>query len=267
MSIKVMSAVWDYYPRGGSELLTLLALSDWSDDQGRCFPGISAIATKTRLSRSQAQRVVHRLIDEGVVSVTGNHHGGVPGATRRYQIKLEKLNGSVNANPTGRTGETGSSHATGSSHLPKGSHPCGETGSAHATQTVIEPSITVSTVASQNQSTKVPNCPTEKLIEIYHMALPELLKVKLSLKSRERALSKLWAWVFIDKRTDGQPRATDADQALVWFKKYFERVRDNDFLMGRTPKAPGHENWKCDIDFLLTERGLKQVIEKTGDSA
>lgn len=256
-----MSAVWDTYPGGGSDLLALLALADWSDDQGRCFPGISAIAAKTRLSRSQAQRVVHRLIDEGVVSVTGNHNGGVPGATRRYQIKLEKLTGSVNANPTGRTGARGSTHAQ------KGSHPCGETGSAHATQTVIESSLTVSTVARQSQTTKLPTCPHEKLIGLYHSALPELPKVKLSIKTRNLALSKLWAWVFTEKRTDGKPRAIDADQALVWFKKYFDRVRDNDFLMGRTTKAQGHENWKCDIDFLLSERGLKQVIEKTGDGA
>ena len=37
--------------------------------------------------------------------------------------------------------------------------------------------------------------------------------------------------------------------------------------MGRGYKAPGHEGWSCDFDFLLTEKGKKQVIEKTQAAA
>lgn len=137
MSIKLMAAVWERYPAGGSELLALLALADWSDDDGRCFPSVASIARKTRLSKSQAQRVVHGLIDSGVVLVEGNETGGAPGATRRYRILVERLTGSTGA--TGRTDDT----RRGRTDAADGSHPCGETGSTHATQTVIEPSITV----------------------------------------------------------------------------------------------------------------------------
>jgi hypothetical protein len=36
VSIRVMSLIWDAYPGGGgSELLALLALADWSVDAGR----------------------------------------------------------------------------------------------------------------------------------------------------------------------------------------------------------------------------------------
>ncbi|HBI8622146.1 TPA: helix-turn-helix domain-containing protein, partial [Escherichia coli] len=93
MAIKVMSLVWEGYPGGGSDLLAMLALADWSDDNGRCYPSMSSIATKTRLSRSQAQRVVHGLIDSGFVQVIGNEAGGAPGATRQYRIVLTKLTG------------------------------------------------------------------------------------------------------------------------------------------------------------------------------
>ena len=34
--------------------------------------------------------------------------------------------------------------------------------------------------------------------------------------------------------------------------------------MGRTPRAVGHDNWKCTIDFLCSSKGLKAVIERTG---
>lgn len=133
-----MSMVWDGYPGGGgSELLALLALADWSDDNGKCYPSMAAIARKTRLSRSQSQRIVHKLIEDEFVAVVGNETGGAPGTSRKYRINLSML--------TGRMDATGSAHATGRTHAQEGSHGCGETGSTHATQTVIEPSITVST--------------------------------------------------------------------------------------------------------------------------
>lgn len=135
MSIRVMSLVWGEFPGGGSELLALLAMADWSDDEGRCWPSMSAIAKKTRLSRSQAQRIVHSLIKEKFVSVTGNEAGGPPGATRQYQIQLNRL--------TGRTGAAGSVDATGRTDAQDGSHGCVETGRMDATQTIIEPSIII----------------------------------------------------------------------------------------------------------------------------
>lgn len=155
MSIRIMSLVWDEYHGGGTDLLALLALADWSDDGGFCFPSIAAIAKKTRLSRSQAQRVVHRLIDEKVVAVVGNLTGGAPGATRQYRILLENLTGRMDATPTGRMGATGSADATGRTHAQDGSHPCAETGRTHATQTVSEPSTTVNTRAQAPAPRKV----------------------------------------------------------------------------------------------------------------
>ncbi len=153
MSIRVMTLVWDGFPAGGSDLLAMLALADWSDDNGRCFPSMSSIAAKTRLSRSQAQRIVHGLIDSGFVQVVGNELGGAPGTTRHYRIALSRLTGRTDATPTGRTGATGSVHATGRTDAQDGSHGCAETGRIHATQTVIEPSITVKrTHTSKNRA-------------------------------------------------------------------------------------------------------------------
>lgn len=155
MAIRVMTLVWDGYPGGGTELLALLALADWSDDEGRCWPSIAAISKKTRLSRSQAQRVVHHLIETGYVTVTGNETGGAPGSTRQYRINVNKLTGSVDATPTGRTGATGSANATGRMDAAEGSHLATETGSTHATQTVSEPSTPVNTREKSRSSPTV----------------------------------------------------------------------------------------------------------------
>lgn len=89
MAVKILAKVWDGYPGGGSELLAMLALADWSDDEGRCWPSIESISKKMRLSEKQARRVMHSLISAGHVSVTDNLRGGA--ASRRYQINLEML--------------------------------------------------------------------------------------------------------------------------------------------------------------------------------
>ncbi len=128
MSVIVLARVWSGCPEGGSELLALLALADWSDDQGRCYPSMCSIAKKTRLSESQARRVVHVLIERGFLSVTGNPYGGAPGSTRQYKINLDKLTASVCAR--------GGADATPSTGARDGSHPCAETPSAHASLTV-----------------------------------------------------------------------------------------------------------------------------------
>lgn len=132
-----MTLVWERYPGGGTDLLALLALADWSDDDGRCYPAMASIASKTRLSVSQARRVVHRLIADAFVSVVGNENGGPPGATRQYRVNLDRLTTCMDATPTASAGARG----TAGTDARDGLHGCAQTASAGASQTVIEPSM------------------------------------------------------------------------------------------------------------------------------
>lgn len=116
---------------------------------------------------------------------------------------------------------------------------------------------------SASSPAKLPTCPTSTLIDLYHELLPGLPRARLETASRVKALRRVWDWCLTSKRSDGTPRAQSADEALAWFREYFGRASVNDFLMGRTPRAGEHANWQCDLDFLLTERGMKHVIEKT----
>lgn len=104
MSIRIMTKVWDGYPKGGTELLALLALADWSDDEGRCFPSINSIAKKIRLKERQVQRTVNQLINEGFVTILSNKFGGAAGSSRRYQIVISRLTGVVDDTPKLKTG-------------------------------------------------------------------------------------------------------------------------------------------------------------------
>lgn len=135
MSIKVSSLVWDKFPRGGSEMLCMLAMADWSNDKGGSIhPSIGALARKMRVSESQARRTLHKLIDEGFISVVGNEFGGAPGSTRQYVIHLDRID-------TGSTDATPSVDARASMDAQRRVAPMRKTGSTDATQSVIEPSV------------------------------------------------------------------------------------------------------------------------------
>jgi hypothetical protein len=113
----------------------------------------------------------------------------------------------------------------------------------------------------------LPQCNLQAVIDLYHEVLPELPTVRLMTESRKKAIAKQWRFVLTSKKSDGTRRAFDADQAMTWLRDYFSRARDNDFLMGRTGRQGEHANWQCDLDFLLTEKGMKHVIEKTKETA
>ena len=65
MSIKVMSQVWAEGPNSASERLLLLALADFADDNGVCWPSMETIAEKACMSERNARRVVRKLESEG----------------------------------------------------------------------------------------------------------------------------------------------------------------------------------------------------------
>ncbi len=63
-----MSAVWDI-DLPPTQKLVLMALSDHSNDQGMCFPGMDGIAEKCNISRSTVIRCIKKLEENGLISV------------------------------------------------------------------------------------------------------------------------------------------------------------------------------------------------------
>lgn len=82
MSIKLMSKVWEEAEVSGSELLVLLALADYANDDGTSiYPSMQSIAKKSRLSIVQARRTIHKLIAKGIVELV--EMGGWDGKRNR----------------------------------------------------------------------------------------------------------------------------------------------------------------------------------------
>lgn len=87
MSVRMMARVWDSGIEDRSELLVMLALADFCDDDGKCWPSMARIAEKARTTERGAQKIVRRLEACGWLSVdTGNGRGGC----NRYTLNPER---------------------------------------------------------------------------------------------------------------------------------------------------------------------------------
>ena len=74
-----MSFVWDGFPASGSEMLVMLALADWCNDEGGSLhPSMRAVAEKVRVSEKQARRIVRGLEEAGYIKVVGNANVLIP---------------------------------------------------------------------------------------------------------------------------------------------------------------------------------------------
>lgn len=92
MSIKVMTWIWDNADAKGSELLLLLALADFAADDGYCWPTISTLAEKTRLSERQVFRLLQKLEDAGELTVIrGRRNNRYIVNTDKAQERIEKV--------------------------------------------------------------------------------------------------------------------------------------------------------------------------------
>lgn len=98
-----MSWVWETSASEGRELLVELALADFADDKGRCFPGIETIARKARCSVRHAQACVRRFVEEGRMKID---EGKGPHGTNLYQfLAVGKPRGEMAAPPQPLRGE------------------------------------------------------------------------------------------------------------------------------------------------------------------
>lgn len=137
-------------------------------------------------------------------------------------------------------------------------------------QGIEEQKTSSSSSAGPTKTPTIP-CPYDAIVEAYHLALPTMPKVRLrdgpTWAARQKVMRSVWGWVLSSRKSDGQPRAETAEQALAWISGYFGRAAQNDFVMGRTHRSAEHANWRADLDYLLSTSGMKQVIEKTQDAA
>lgn len=87
MSVEAITFVWQTSKVQSTRLLMMLALADFADDLGECWPGIEALAQKVRVKVRNAQTILKKLVETGAIEIEYNN--GVPtktGRTNRYRL-------------------------------------------------------------------------------------------------------------------------------------------------------------------------------------
>lgn len=246
MSVKVFSLVWEGFLGAGSDLLVMLALADWSDDSGRCWPSIPSIARKVRLSPDQARRVVHRLIKNDFLTVTAGKNGGR--SSRRYLIKMDRLTPSMDATPC--------ADARGSANArpplaPKQGHPL----HSCASRTVNEPLMNRQLIADEPpvcSKAAVP-CPHQAIIDLYHKTLPEGRQVRIWNDTRKAKLRARW-------------KEDPKRQSLEWWGKFFDYIAESDFLTGKTASA-GRRPFELGLEWIVSPENFAKILEGKYENA
>jgi hypothetical protein len=69
MSIKISSKIWETKVEKGADLLVWLALADYANDEGKCWPSIPTIARRCGYSVRYVTRIIGRLKARGRINL------------------------------------------------------------------------------------------------------------------------------------------------------------------------------------------------------
>lgn len=262
-----MAAVWKGSQHGGSALLMMLAIADFSDDKGVAYPAVSTLAEKTRMKPRNAHYLLSELQASGelVIKLAAGPRG-----TNLYRIALDRLHG-VQA-VAGLHRSAGVQQGAGVQGVAR-LHHSAEGGAPQCADplhpSAPEPSLNHQEPSSPSAlpSKRLPACPFDQIRKLYNDSLPNEpvqwspKRATVCGKDRKKLLVNRWGWLFTDKRDDGTCRATNEAEALGWFARFFAKAWEDDFYAGRAARGPSHDKWRCELDTLLTDKALARVLE------
>jgi hypothetical protein len=112
------------------------------------------------------------------------------------------------------------------------------------------------TEKASSAESKIPPCPHQAIIDIYHQTLPELPKVISWNKTREAHLKQRWRELF----TEFECKSTE--EALDWFKNdFFQFIKNSKFLTGRT-QSKDRRPFLADLEWVIKPTNFTKIIER-----
>ena len=97
MSVRWISFVWESSPYEGRRLLLHLALADFANDEGSCFPSQKTLALKARTTETWVAASVRQMIKDGLLEIVEKGNG-------RGNRTIYKLNKGVTELPVTELG-------------------------------------------------------------------------------------------------------------------------------------------------------------------
>lgn len=99
MSIEAMT--WAFKRKGltPTEKIVLLALADWANDDGECYPGQTTIAEKCDVSERTVRSVLARLIEWGLIDSEERRRPDGYRTSNLYRLRTSPANPAAEASP------------------------------------------------------------------------------------------------------------------------------------------------------------------------
>lgn len=105
-----------------------------------------------------------------------------------------------------------------------------------------------------------PPCPHQKILALFAERCPALSQPRSEVWSGQRArnLSARWRWLLTAKRKGeraGERFATNTEQGLEWFGKYFDVVAESGHLTGDNGRG-----WRATLEWLVKDDNFAKVF-------
>jgi uncharacterized phage protein (TIGR02220 family) len=100
-----MSAVWEESSLGGTELLLLLAIADYANQDGTAFPSVPTLANKIRMSERNTHYLLKKIAESGELDIQRN---AGPKGCNLYRVKTLQGAKAARVQPMAGRGATGS---------------------------------------------------------------------------------------------------------------------------------------------------------------
>lgn len=249
MSVRTMALVWEKSQHSGTNLLMLLAIADFSDDDGRAYPSVLTLAKKCRMSKRNAQDRLRELAESGELTIRKNA-GPPPKYPNLFKVNLRALGVQPTA-PVKPPAPVQSDVARGEAHCAAGVQPTAPKPSYNHQ----EPIYVLQDVCDQAKPDRLHECPHAEVLRLFAEKLPALSQPRSWEGQRATNLRARWRWVLTANDIGGARLASNKAEALGYFSRFFEYVGQSDFLMGRTG------NWQCDLPWLMKSDNFSKVIE------
>lgn len=108
---------------------------------------------------------------------------------------------------------------------------------------------------SEAGSKKLPSCPHQKVIELYHESLPYCPQVREWNTTRQKYLQSRWR-----EKAVSLGWQQDAE-GLEWFKRFFSFVGESKFLTGKSDGRNGKPPFIADLEWLMKPSNFAKVVE------
>lgn len=103
-----------------------------------------------------------------------------------------------------------------------------------------------------------PDCPHQRVIELYHEILPELPRVRTWEGQRKKHLAARWKETLARLKKAG--KNYDLAAGIDWWRKFFEHVRRCPLLMGKVPRS-GKPPWNANLPWLVLPENYAKTLE------